>query len=139
MSTLRRCIGIVAATVSVAAGLAISTPGTANAETVKGKSCGEEHAMSPDYYDAWGNAAPCTADFVADAPGTATIRIDVVPSSGNNRNDPHNWSFDLFTCEGSVLPSDPPRSFTCDFEAGPHTVYVDTNAGDRFVDLEVDY
>ncbi|GAA5140981.1 hypothetical protein [Pseudonocardia adelaidensis] len=138
-TVLRRSIGAVAAMLGVGACLAIGAPGTAYADTVTGKSCGEKHEMSPEYYDMFGNAAPCTADFVASAPGTARITIDVVSSRGHNRDDPHNWSFDLFTCEGSVLPSEPPRTFTCDFEAGPHTVYVDKNAGDRFIDLKVDY
>ncbi len=138
-ATLLRSIGVVAATIGAMTGLTIGVPDTAYADTVTGKSCGEKHEMAPEYYDMVGNAAPCLAHFVAATPGTARITIDVVSSSGHNRDDPHNWVFDLWACEGSVLPSDPPRTVTCDFEAGPHTVYVDKNAGDRYIDLKVEY
>jgi hypothetical protein len=123
----------------LAAGLAISTSATAYADTVTGKSCGEKNSMSPENYDMAGNAAPCTADFTATTSGTARITIDVVPHPGDSRNDPHNWSLDVFECTGSVLPEDPPRTFTCDFEPGPHTVYVDKTVGDKFIDLKVVY
>jgi hypothetical protein len=140
MSTLRRCIGVAAATLGVAAGLTIGTSGTAYADTVTGKSCGEKHPMSPEYYDVAGNAAPCTAEFTATTSGTARLTIDVIPYPGERRNDPRNWSFDVFECTGSVLPDDPPRTFTCDFKPGAHTVYVDMSAGgDKLVDLKVVY
>jgi hypothetical protein len=140
MSTGRRCIGVVAATLGVAAGLTIGTSDTAYAATVTGKSCGEKHPMAPEYYDAAGNAAPCTAEFTAATSGTARITIDVIPHPGERRNDPHNWSFDVHTCTGTVLPDEPPRTFTCDFEPGAHTVYADmSSGGDKFVDLKVTY
>jgi hypothetical protein len=95
--------------------------------------------MSPEYYDIEGNAAPCTAEFTAARSGTARITIDVVPQAEFDRNDPHNWSFDINECTGSVLPNDPPRTFTCDFEPGAHTVYVDKSGSIKFVDLKVAY
>lgn len=139
MSVLPRRIGIIVAALGVAAGLTIGTSGAAHAETVTGKSCGEKHGMSPEYYDMVGNAAPCTAEFNATEPGTARITIDVVPHPGNDRNDPHNWSFDISDCSGSILPSEPPRTFTCTFEPGAHTVYVDMTLGNKFIDLKVEY
>lgn len=95
--------------------------------------------MAPEYYDAAGNAAPCTADVTATSAGTARITIDVVLRPGVFPNDPHMWSFDVMACSGTILPSDPPRTFTCDFGPGPHTVYVDIAGSDQFVDLRIDY
>jgi hypothetical protein len=37
------------------------------------------------------------------------------------------------------MPSDPSRAFTCDVDAGRHTVVVNKTIGDEFVDLKVDY
>jgi hypothetical protein len=139
MTILRRYLGASAVAVSLVAGLTLSTSGLAYADTVRGTSCGEQHPMSPEYYDAFGNAAPCTANFTAAQSGTARITIQVVPPVGNDRRDPHKWSFDVSDCAGTVLPGDPPRTFTCDFGPGPHTVYVDKSVGDKFVDLKVDY
>ncbi|MDT7645773.1 MAG: hypothetical protein QOC75_2773 [Pseudonocardiales bacterium] len=48
------------------------------------------------------------------------------------------WSFDIHKCDGRLLPSDPPRTFTCDFGPGEHTVYVDRMAAET-VYLKVDY
>lgn len=139
MAALRRLIGVSAVALTLAAGLTLGTSGLAYAATVHGKSCGEQHPMSPDYYDAFGNAAPCTADFTATQSGTARITIQVVPVPGNGRRDPHKWSFDVSACTGTVLPGDPPRTFTCNFGPGAHTVYVDKSGGDKFVNLKVDY
>jgi hypothetical protein len=137
MSTLRRCCGVGAAALSVAAGLTISTPGTAYADTAIGQNC--DYKAATTSRDPLGNPAPCTAQFNADKRGIASITVDVIPHPGTTRNDPRRWTFDLGECTGTVFPSDPPRTFKCSFESGAHTVYIDRALEDRLAKLEVDY
>jgi hypothetical protein len=124
---------------ALVAGSMVGLSGAAFADTARGTSCGEPHVMAQNYYDGFGNAAPCTADFAASRPGTATITIQVVPRPGNTRQDPHMWSFDISDCRGTILPGAAPATFTCSFDPGAHTVYVDKSLGDSYVDLTVDY
>jgi hypothetical protein len=126
-------------TVGMAVGLMLGSTGIAQAGTAHGQSCGEKHPMSPEYYDAFGNAAPCFAYFHTTAARTvARITVDVVNMPGNERQDPHKWSVDLDLCGGTVLPADPPRSFTCTVGPGDHSVYADKGGLDN-VNLRVDF
>lgn len=136
MNRLARGFGAAIITV----GLAVGTAQVAHAATAQGKSCGEKHPMSPEYYDAFGNAAPCTADFHTTAQRlVARITVDVVSRPGlEHIQQPHKWSIDL-DCQGTVLPADPPRSFTCTVGPGDHTAYVDKAGSDYIVHLQVDY
>ena len=119
--------------------LVLLVAGPASAGTVSGHSCGEDHPMAPDYYDAFGNPAPCTADFSSPTAGTARITIQITQDPGASRREPHRWSFDVSDCSGTVLPGEPPRTFTCPYGPGAHTVYVDKGMGDKLVALTVDY
>jgi hypothetical protein len=130
-----------AATVGVLLALvtALGTAGVADAGTVFGRSCGEDHPISAEYYDAFGNAAPCTADFSAATTTTARITIDVTALHGIERDDDHVWIVDVDTCRGTVRPSEPPRVVTCTVGPGDHTVFVAKSMGDRRIDLRVDF
>lgn len=139
MAALERSIYASVLALGLSIGLMLTTSGVAFAETVQGRSCGERHPTSPDYYDMEGNAAPCTADFTATKPGTARITIQVIQSGGVSRRDPHHWAFDTTNCRGTVLPGDPPGTFTCAFGPGRHTVYVDKTVADSFIYLRVDH
>jgi len=139
MNSLLRSICASALVAGGAVGMMVGIPGAAFAETALGTSCGEPHAIAPNYYDGFGNAAPCTANFAVTRTGTATITVQVVPRPGNSRQDPHMWSFDISDCRGTILPGAAPATFTCSFGPGPHTVYVDKSIGDSYVDLTVDY
>jgi hypothetical protein len=129
--------GVCAVVVALAA--ALGTAGTAHADTVVGRSCGEDHPVSAEYYDAFGNAAPCTADFAVAATTVARITIDVIQLHGIERDDDHAWIVDVHACDGAVRPSEPPRVVTCTVGPGEHTVFVAKGMGDARIDLRVDY
>jgi hypothetical protein len=140
MTRMGRRIGAAVITAGLAIGAALGTAQVAHAATVQGKSCGEKHPIAPEYYDAFGNAAPCTADFHTTAQRlVARITVDVVSRPGlEHIQQPHKWSVDS-GCQGTVRPSDPSRSFTCILGPGDHTAYVDMAGSDRMVHLKVDY
>jgi hypothetical protein len=126
-------------TVGTVLGMTVGSAGLAHAGTVQGKSCGENHPMDPEYYDGAGNAAPCFAYFHVDRTVVARITVDVIPMHGIERQDPHRWNVDLDLCQGTVLPGDQPKSFTCTVGPGDHSVYAERFGLDAFVKLTVDY
>src|SRR5690242_19932157 len=119
----------------VALVMALATGGVASAGTAVGRSCGEDHPVSAEYYDAFGNAAPCTADFAVAATTTVRVTIDVVALNGIQRDDDHAWIVDVYACQGAVKPSEPPRVVTCTVGPGEHTVFVAKAMGDDHIDL----
>src|SRR5436309_3509114 len=139
MTSTSRILAAAAVTIGLSVAMTLGSAGLAHADTARGQSCGEKHPMAPEYYDAFGNAAPCTAYFHTTRTVVARITVDVVPMPGNVRQDPHRWSVDLDRCTGSVLPADPPRSFTCTVGPGDHTAIADKQGLDSIVHLTVDY
>jgi hypothetical protein len=133
--SLAACITVI----GVALGMTLGSAGPAQAATAHGRSCGEDHPMDPEYYDGGGNAAPCFAYFHVDRTVVARITVDVIPMHGIERQDPHRWNVDIDLCEGTVLPADQPRSFTCTVGPGDHSVYAEKFGLDSFVALTVDY
>ena len=128
----RACAAI--ATLCCAVGLIAGAPGLAYAATVYGQNCagGTWETRGP-------LGAACTANFNASRPGTARMTLDIIPGKGDAEyRQPHKWSFDVNKCSGTLMPADPPRTFTCDFGPGPHTVYLDYVATEKVV-LRVDY
>jgi len=135
MRRIPRWVGFIAAAFGCAASLMSVTAGHAYAATIYGHDCGE--AGGGGTWETHGPmAAPCIASFTASRPGTAHIAIDI--TSTERGEVPHTWSFDIHKCGGKLLPSDPPRTFTCNFDPGKHTVYVDKMAAEK-VHLKVDY
>ncbi|MHC1560230.1 hypothetical protein ACR9E3_14845 [Actinomycetospora sp. C-140] len=130
---------VLAVVLAVGLGTATGTAGVAHADTVLGRSCGEDHPVSAEYYDAFGNAAPCTADFTVAGTTTARITIDVIALRGIERDDDHVWIVDVDTCRGTIRPSEPPRVVTCTVGAGAHTVFVAKSMGDARIGLRVDF
>jgi hypothetical protein len=135
MHPLLRRTGGTAATLGCAVGLLLNAAGQAYAATAYGQHCGGPGG-GPTWETRGALGAACTANFNASRPGTARIAIDIISSERGEL--PHMWSFDIHKCDGRLLPSDPPRTFTCDFGPGEHTVYVDRMAAET-VNLKVDY
>lgn len=135
MRLFMRKAGFIAAAFGFSIGLVFTTADYAYAATASGQNCGGASG-GPSWETDGPLGAPCIASFNASQSGTARITIKITPSE--RADTPHKWSFDVDKCDGTLLPSDPQRTYTCDFGPGKHTVYVDRMGAEK-VNLTVRY